>query len=37
MTGEYDDKYVIEDGVWKMSQCHFTGDVVDHHSPVPGR
>jgi hypothetical protein len=24
MTGEYDDKYVIEDGVWKMSQCHFT-------------
>lgn len=24
MTGEYNDKYVIEDGAWKMSQCHFT-------------
>lgn len=23
MTGEYDDKYVLEDGFWKMSQCHF--------------
>lgn len=23
-TGEYDDKYLREDGVWKMSQCHFT-------------
>lgn len=24
MTGEYDDEYVIEDGIWKMSRCHFT-------------
>ncbi|NMM85263.1 bile acid 7-alpha dehydratase [Rhodococcus sp. SRB_17] len=24
MTGEYDDAYLIEDGTWKMSQCHFT-------------
>lgn len=23
MTGEYDDRYVIEDGEWKMSKCHF--------------
>ncbi|GLY65464.1 nuclear transport factor 2 family protein [Amycolatopsis taiwanensis] len=23
MAGEYDDRYVIEDGDWKHSQCHF--------------
>lgn len=23
LTGEYDDDYVIEDGAWKMSRCHF--------------
>ncbi|MFD4181094.1 nuclear transport factor 2 family protein [Rhodococcus sp. NPDC058514] len=23
-TGEYDDEYLIEDGEWKMSKCHFT-------------
>ena len=23
MTGEYDDRYVVEDGEWKMSKCHF--------------
>ncbi|MFC4127748.1 nuclear transport factor 2 family protein [Nocardia rhizosphaerae] len=23
-TGEYDDEYVIEDGRWRMSKCHFT-------------
>ena len=23
LTGEYDDDYVIEDGVWKMARCHF--------------
>ncbi|MFI0357605.1 nuclear transport factor 2 family protein [Actinomadura sp. 9N407] len=24
MAGEYDDRYVIEDGEWRMAQCHFT-------------
>ena len=24
MAGEYDDDYVVEDGRWKMSKCHFT-------------
>ncbi|MFF0814165.1 nuclear transport factor 2 family protein [Rhodococcus sp. NPDC003318] len=24
MTGEYDDEYVLEDGAWRMSKCHFT-------------
>ena len=23
MSGEYDDAYVVEDGEWKMSKCHF--------------
>ncbi|MEW2352873.1 nuclear transport factor 2 family protein [Spirillospora sp. NPDC029432] len=23
MTGEYDDRYVVEDGEWRMSQSHF--------------
>ena len=23
-TGEYDDEYLLEDGEWKMSKCHFT-------------
>ncbi|MEO8815308.1 MAG: nuclear transport factor 2 family protein [Mycobacterium sp.] len=23
LTGEYDDEYVIEDGVWKIARCHF--------------
>lgn len=23
MSGEYDDDYVVEDGRWKMSKCHF--------------
>lgn len=23
LTGEYDDDYVIEDGVWKIARCHF--------------
>ncbi|WP_027499413.1 nuclear transport factor 2 family protein [Rhodococcus sp. UNC363MFTsu5.1] len=23
-TGEYDDEYVLEDGEWRMSKCHFT-------------
>lgn len=23
MSGEYDDDYVVEDGQWKMSKCHF--------------
>nr|WP_206038058.1 nuclear transport factor 2 family protein [Rhodococcus sp. HNM0569] len=24
MSGEYADEYVVEDGEWKMSRCHFT-------------
>lgn len=34
MTGEYDDAYVLEDGEWKMSRCHFT-ETWSMTTPLP--